>query len=358
MSSGYSLIDSILGLARWAPSGDNEQPWAFKPLSEHSFSVISTHPCRNLYSMNGWPTHLAVGCLLETIVLAAGKHSMEARFSPDYSASPERTTIQVDLTPSARPADPLAHFIEERTVNRRCLSPRRLSPEHKAILQSAVGDEADIVWIETLPACLNMVKATLLSSFIRMTIPETFDIHTKAIHWGSRFSEEGMPDAALGANRISLKMARWTFKNQKRLLFLNRYAGGTLLPHIELDFLPGLFCGAHFFLKSRTELKSVDDVITYGRKVQRLWLAAASLGIQQQPNIATLVFSEFGRSGTPFTAHQPALRQAEKLTKIVDRDVLMNENPSHVAWAGRLGYGKPSQSRSLRRPLEQLIIRD
>ena len=356
MSTEFTKVRAILDTARWAPSGDNEQPWKFKLKSETSFDILIESSNRDLYSTNAWPTYLAVGCLLESIALASATQGMEARFDPDYSRAPELTSIQVTLIPSAAPVDPLTDFIKGRSVHRRVLSPRKLSQEHKNRLQAAVGDSTEIVWIESWHARMNMLKATLLSSFIRTTIPETFEIHNKAIHWNARFSETGMPDQAIGASKISLIMGKWVLKNQKRMLFLNRYLGGTVIPHIEMDLMPGIFCGAHFFLKSRTELKSVADFVEYGRKVQRLWLAATSLGIQQQPNIATLAFSEFGRTDVPFTKYAPALRQAKKLSSLIDRKVLENTPPTHVAWAGRLGYGAAAKSRSLRLPLDQLIV--
>jgi hypothetical protein len=350
-------LRAILELARWAPSGDNEQPWLFKITSETSFTIVMENACRDLYSKNAWPTYLSLGFLLETVSLAAGFHGWEAQFTPACANAPQRIEIIANLSPSNLPSDPLANFIKGRSVNRRMLSRRELLPEHKARLQAAVGNGADIIWVKGFTKRLALLRATLICALIRLTIPETFAIHTKVLHWKSRFSETGIPDGALGASPPSLCLARFGFRHEKLMYFFNRHMGATLPSHIEMDILPNLFCGAHFYLKSRTELKTPEDFISYGRKVQRLWLAATSLGIQHQPNIATLAFSEFGRTDDIFTTYKPALRHAKNLSILLDQ-IMPDTPPTFVYWTGRLGYGADAKSRSLRLPLDRLIISD
>jgi hypothetical protein len=349
------ILRDILDLARWAPSGDNEQPWRFIITSDTSFIIRTDDACRDLYSKNAWPTYLSLGFLSETIALAAGTQGMEAQFTPDYTDAPKQVSIRVDLVSSKAAPDPLANFIKGRSVSRRRLSRRALHAEHKARLQAAVGDAVEIVWITGFKRRLALMKATLICAFIRLTIPETFPIHTKVLHWKTRFSEEGIPDAALGACEASLCLARFGFRHEKFMYFVNRYMGATIPSHIEMDILPHLFCGAHFYLKSSSDLKTPGDFVEYGRKVQRFWLTATSLGIQHQPNIATLAFSEFGRMNDPYTVYTPALRHAKTLSQIMDQQILEG-SPAQVAWTGRLGYGPDAQSRSLRLPLDRLII--
>ncbi|MGC1818235.1 MAG: nitroreductase family protein, partial [Casimicrobiaceae bacterium] len=59
-----SLAEDVLELARWAPSGDNSQPWRFKVVSERDFDVYGydtrTH-C--VYDLDGWSSQLAHGML-------------------------------------------------------------------------------------------------------------------------------------------------------------------------------------------------------------------------------------------------------------------------------------------------------
>ena len=60
-----------------------------------------------------------------------------------------------------------------------------------------------------------------------------------------------MPSASLGADAVLLGVMRWAMASWERVNFLNRYAGGTVMPRLVMDFLPGLFCSAHFALSDR-----------------------------------------------------------------------------------------------------------
>ena len=51
------IIEQILELARWAPSGDNTQPWRFEVLGDDHF-VVHGFDTRDwcLYDIDGRPT--------------------------------------------------------------------------------------------------------------------------------------------------------------------------------------------------------------------------------------------------------------------------------------------------------------
>src|SRR5437667_416717 len=59
------IVEQILELARWAPSGDNTQPWRFEVLSDDHF-VVHGFDTRDwcIYDIDGRPSQLALGALL------------------------------------------------------------------------------------------------------------------------------------------------------------------------------------------------------------------------------------------------------------------------------------------------------
>ena len=69
-------IEKILDLARWAPSGDNGQPWRFQITGEDSLRItIRDEAANNVYEYNdAQPTLLSAGMLLETLRIAASQH--------------------------------------------------------------------------------------------------------------------------------------------------------------------------------------------------------------------------------------------------------------------------------------------
>ena len=73
------VVERILDIARWAPSGDNSQPWRFEICSPshvivHAFDT--RHHC--VYDLQGHASQLSVGALLETIRIAASVHGLTA----------------------------------------------------------------------------------------------------------------------------------------------------------------------------------------------------------------------------------------------------------------------------------------
>src|SRR5512145_3257465 len=76
------LCEQVLELARWAPSGDNTQPWRFEIRSDSEFLVhgydTRTH-C--VYDLDGTASQFAHGALLETVTLAATRFGCRAECS-------------------------------------------------------------------------------------------------------------------------------------------------------------------------------------------------------------------------------------------------------------------------------------
>ena len=65
-------IERILDAARWAPSGDNAQPWRFEVRSDDDVVVWVRREVGNVYEYrDGEPTLLSVGALLENMAVTA-----------------------------------------------------------------------------------------------------------------------------------------------------------------------------------------------------------------------------------------------------------------------------------------------
>src|ERR1700722_9372411 len=71
-ATARSPLEEILNLARWAPSGDNGQPWSFRILDCETVRVTIRHRPNSLYEYRkGEPTWLSAGILIETMRIAA-----------------------------------------------------------------------------------------------------------------------------------------------------------------------------------------------------------------------------------------------------------------------------------------------
>jgi len=342
-------IEQILDLARWAPSGDNEQPWRFEIVNEKHF-VIHGHDTSDwcVYDLDGHASQIAIGALLQTIEIAASGSGYRTEFSRRQEVPQNKPTIDVYLTRVERlKASELLPFIKKRVTQRRPLSTQALTPQQKKTLEEAVGDNYKISWIEGNKNRWQMARLLFRSAHIRLTIPEAYEVHKKNIEWNAQFSEDKIPDQAIGVDALTLKVMRWTLKNWNRVQMMNRYFAGTLLPRLQMDLLPGYCCAAHFCLLADKPLESIDDYLEGGKAVQRLWLTATSLGLQFQPEMTPLIFSRYSSKGLKFTQTLAGLTRAAGVADKLSR-TLVDEETTHAIFMGRIGFGAIPVSRSIR----------
>ncbi len=348
----------VLDLARWAPSGDNAQSWRFAVHSAQRFTLYGYDTRQQVvYDFDGRPSRIALGGLIENIHLAAGRIGYQAEVSrrPAGQDAPCQV-LEVNLVEAAHCLpDPLAEQIITRSVQRRPLSTRRLSAAEKTALQAAVGPDFRVIWLEG--ARLRWAMARLLSANakIRLTMPEAYPVHRDMVAWQARFSTDRLPDQAIGMDPLGLRLMRWVLQSWPRVQFFNRYLAGTWLPRLQLDLLPGWACGAHFLLVADQGPANVDDELAAGRALQRFWLTATQLGLQLQPQMTPLVFSWYVAANRRFSQQQEVWQAAQQLQQRLQ--ALVGERTLQTAVAmGRIGAGKPAQARSLRRPLQALLV--
>lgn len=354
-----SAIHRILDLARWAPSGDNTQPWRFEIRGEQTFRIHGSDTrdwC--VYDLEGRASQIAIGALMENISIAASLEGLNAMFAVRDDAPETAPQIDVDLSSGDAelfPIDPLGAFIRHRVTQRRPFSTRPLERHHRDLLEASVGPGYRVVWLEKDDEKRAMARLLFRNAHIRLTIPEAYEVHKRIIEWDADFSEDRIPDRAIGLDKGNLSAMRWAMQSWDRVKFLNRYAAGTVLPRVLLDLIPGQRCAAHFFLVADSAPQDLDDFLAGGRAMQRLWLTASSLGLQYQPEMTPLIFSNYVRDGLGFTGDPAASKNARRLrddlisligTEVLDSTVFM----------GRVGYGPEPTSRSIRLPLKQLLV--
>ena len=346
----------VLDLARWAPSGDNSQPWRFAVEASDRVAVFGRDTRADcVYDLDGHPSQISLGALLETITLAATRFGLDARIERRQDSPDERPIFDIRFRHDPRIAqDALVPQIRERRVQRRALRLRRLSEREKKTLERAVKPGFQLVWFEGWIGRLKMARLNFANAKIRLTTPEAYRVHREIIEWGARLSADRIPDAALGASAPTLMLMRWAMGSWQRVSFLNRYLAGTLAPRVELDFVPGIACAAHCVLAAERAPATLDDYVAAGRALQRFWLTATSLGLQFQPQYTPLVFARYAREGVRFTTSAGAIEQARRIRVDVDK-LLGPDVASRAMFMGRIGAGKPAEARSIRLPLERLM---
>jgi nitroreductase len=351
------VIHAVLDLARWAPSGDNVQPWRFEIQSETAALIHgydTRHHC--VYDLDGCASQLSHGAVLETVELAATRFQCRARISLISDDDPGHIvySVRLEKDSSITAESPLVEAIAKRSVQRRPMPTGSLAADVRRSLECSV-DSFKLVFLDSIADRWRMATLNARNAHLRLTIPEAYAVHRAVIAWGCKTSEDRLPDASLGAGPILLAMMRSAMSSWDRLHFLNRFAGGTLLPRLALDFLPGLRCASHFALIAPHEPKVMSDRVAAGRAIQRFWLTATHLGLQMQPAYTPLVFARYSREGRPFTRSLRAERTAREVARRLN-EILGPENAKNAVFLGRLGPARPIGARSLRLPLERLVV--
>lgn len=347
----------ILDLARWAPSGDNSQPWRFEIVSPTHVVVHALTAQLGIYDLDGSATRISVGAMLETMRIAASVEGCTLRIAPRGDVGEGGARIDVWLEEAAIAVDPLHRVIRERSVQRKPLSTRPLRREAKRTLEAALGEEFRVRWFETSRERLRLAWLAVRSAKIRLTTPEAYDVHRRIIEWGARYSEDRIPDQALGTDPLSVRSMRWVLASWPRMQRMNRYFAGTLAPRLQLELLPGLRCAAHFAILARRAPHTTSDHLRAGAAVQRFWLTATALGLQLQPQHTPLMFGGYARRGIRFTEVRQAQARAVTVGAMLD-ELLGAGEAANAVFLGRLGSGAAAKSRSLRLPLEKLILSD
>ena len=97
----------------------------------------------------------------------------------------------------------------------------------------------------------------------------------------------------------------------------------------------------------------MQDYLNAGRAIQRFWLTSAKLGLGFQPEQTPVIFAKYLRQGIHFTDDNKVLKNAEKGKKLFEEIVTQAD---HITFLGRLGRSQMPKSRSLRKPLSELMV--
>jgi len=354
-----SVLHEIVDFARWAPSGDNAQPWRFEVLGNDALAVhIADESAHNVYEYRGGePTLISAGILLETLRLSATRFQRRMAWRYDgHSDGSHRLLVHFIPDESVVP-DSLSAYVPARSVNR---WPYRMAPlgaEEKTLLEGALGPGLRLSWHETLGARWAIARLNGRASDIRLRIPEAYAIHQRIIDWRRDRSPTGIPARAIGLDAMTLRIMKWAMRDWGNARTLNRFAG-TGAAVLQMDYLPGL-CSAAYFTVSLADQANMGEkrtqaLLDAGQSVQRFWLIATKLGLAMQPCLATLAFAHYGASGVPFTTDQNARKAAAKLASTAAK--LIGPDGS-VIFMGRIGWPRAQGNlvRSTRRPFEQLF---
>lgn len=352
-----SEIEQIIDLARWAPSGDNTQPWKFKLISKDNFSVFIENPLKDdIYDFDGKPTLLSVGCLIESIRLAANKFAKKIHW--EISDNEGKSIIKIQLLQQNDDQDPLhlTDYIEHRSVDRTYYQKLKL-PAHLVNRMNSVLDSGYQVTLFTDTDARNqIIRMNMLGTQIRLVLEEAHRVHQHVIQWDVNKTDYGIPYSVTGLSKGTTAFTKTIFNNWSLMYFINHTLGGAIPASLELDYFPGKSTPGFFIINAPKSIDSMSDkeLIESGMQIQRIWLYLTQMNLVLQPCFVSIIISYYVRNKKQLTTN---IRTNNKIIKLTEKfkDLGFNERTIFIA---RVGYPKTikPEIRSNRLDLDQLII--
>ncbi len=350
------ILRQILDQARWAPSGDNTQPWRFEIVDDMHIRVHGTDTRDHiLYDFDGHPSHIAHGALLETMHIAATAFGYRSSWLAHSSGEHRSPTYHVRFAVDQDVArDPLADFIVSRTVQRRPMRTTPLSDAQRHALVAAAGSNFKVQLFESGAQRRQVAWLLWRSAKIRLTCPEAYPVHKEIIEWRAQFSKDRIPEQAVGVDPATARLMEWVMQSWGRVQFFNRFLFGTIAPRIQLDLLPGLMCAAHLLVRPLVRPQRVEDWVELGMAWQRVWLTATKQGLHFQPEMTPVIFRWYARAGRQFSAKQELFEQAVQLSTEFER-ITGSTTADDFGFFARVGSAPVPRSRSIRIDLDDLL---
>ena len=351
-------LTQILDLARWAPSGDNTQPWRFEIVDDQRIRVHGFDTRDHiLYDYKGHPSHIAHGALLETVRIAASAFGLSSTWTSASGGDDRNPVYNVSVVPDASMCrDPLFDCIEKRTVQRRPMKTTPLTTTQRQALLEAAGTDFSMQLFESSLERRKIAALLWKSAKIRLTCPEAYPVHKEIIEWRVRFSKDRIPEQAVGVDPATARLMQWVMQSWERVSFFNRFLGGTIAPRIQLDWLPGLLCAAHLLVRPKQAPTQLDDWLRLGMAWQRIWLTATHQGLHFQPQMTPVIFRWYARSQRRFSAQPEISDQASAVSDDFER--IAKASPSSpFGFFARVGTSKAPRSRSIRLDLVDLMVK-
>ena len=349
-------LTRILDLARWAPSGDNTQPWRFEVVDDLRLRVHGTDTRDHiLYDFDGHPSHIAHGALLETMRIAASGFGLAAGWEIESKAGDHNPIYDVHFSPNpALVRDPLFACIETRTVQRRPMKTTPLTATQRKALVAAAGDDFRVRLFESPGERRRVAGLLWRSAKIRLTCPEAYPVHKEIIEWRARYSKDRIPEQAVGVDPATARLMEWVMHSWKRVTFFNRFLFGTVAPRIQLDLLPALCCAAHLLVSPKNAPAELEDWIKLGIAWQRVWLTATHQGLHFQPQMTPVIFRWYVQAGRRFSTEPTLFEQATRLSGSFERMAQATQSDNFGFFA-RVGTSPVPRSRSIRLDLPDLM---
>jgi sulfur-carrier protein adenylyltransferase/sulfurtransferase len=347
MSLPPDFLRRISRAGAWAPSGDNLQPWSFASDGDNLLVRHDPTRDRSLFNVRQMASLIALGSVLENIVIAASKQGYNATldYFPDSTQPDVVARIGFELGAAL---DPLAVSIEKRCTNRRPYEQRSVDPAFLRELEHDVGRYPGIE-LSTLHEAGDLRRIGSIVARADRLLFENRPIHDhlfSTLRWNAEEVErtrDGLPVTTLELGALGAKAFRalrsWSLVQKLNRFGLSKVAAGQSAMLMRRCSAAGLLTAPD---------TSPLSFLQIGRAFQRIWLLATHASLAFQPMTAVVFIQLRAILGDyeGLTAEQITL--AGQLRQ--DLAGAYSVAPERIpAMHFRIGYAPPPSGRTIRR---------
>ena len=352
MSLPPEALRRVVEAGSLAPSGDNLQPWIVAHDGEGIRVTVDPSRDRSLYNFQLRPSLIALGAMVENMVIAARHAGFEARVALEPGADERLRSASLSFEPAEGPPDELFDWIPRRCTNRRPYARSAIPAASLAALRDlAATDSAELRFVERRADMRTVAAAASLNDRLLFEVRALHDGFYETIRWTPEEAERSrdglfIKTLELGPILPSFKASRsWGVVRAMNLLGMSRMAP----LHSRQTFMRS---GAFGFLQ--VDGLSPETFFSGGRTLQRIWLKATALGLGFQPMAGMLYLLWYPRSGgaSPFTPGQERL--LAKAEALLARVLPLREGRAAIMLF-RIGRAPAPSATALRRPLIPLM---
>ena len=353
-------IDRVIALldrARWAPSGDNCQPWRVRIAPESNWLDV-VRDRRQPYAfldIRGESTLIAVGAFACSLQLAASSLGMSSKLELRGELDDVLARIHFVEQRTAVP-DSLSRYLVDRKSNRHPFEPE---PIDGAILESLSkcgegSDLAKITFLRERNQIRTVARAIGLAEQVRMIQPACHrEFHSK-ICWSISEAETRREGFLVDTFEIS-KIEQWMLRTTRDYNVLKLVDSVT-----GLSFLAGRVArklaeasGAIGVLQvARWETLSL---LAAGIALQRALLRATELGLEFQVMAVAPILVR--RATLRLPGYDDAMAMKIRRCGALLEAALGTSTLAQTCLLVRVGYGQPPSARTFRLRPEDLILR-
>ncbi len=357
--SGHTMLtrdakDFLVRSAMLAPSADNCQCCLFS-WNEDDL-IIESDPERThfFYDVNQESTLITTGALVENISIAASELGLEILPDSVQLSDDGQVSIRIKFRIVEGDPDALARFLPLRCINRK--------PYEKTAVESRLIEQMDrvfsssdsigIKWIQDRKTKKIFQEIIYLSDRVLFEEKRLHQGLFKFIHMGDDpFPRDGMNLGVLELSWLQKKIfplfSQWKYQKMLNKIMVSRAMAFNSVNLLRKTPVYGVLT-----LEKRTPQGYVEA----GRKMERFWILANSLGLAVQP-MAGFVFLlnhyYHNKAGYFKPEHQEIIQKINSRFEMTI-GVHRTKEISPVMFF-RIGYAAPQKNRTGRRPLTEVM---